>query len=217
MPRALIVWGGWEGHKPRETAEVLRQILLPHGYDVIVTADIAALGARDIGTIDLVIPYVTNAEIEKATALGLIAAVRAGTGLAGHHAAMATSFRASTDFNYLAGVQWVAHPGNIVDYRVDIARPVDPIVAGIGGFPYRSEQYYLHYDPSIEILATTTFTGEHDPVVDGVTMPVVFKRHFGKGRIFYTALGHLPEELEHVASRTILERGLLWATRRGGS
>ena len=214
MPRALIVWGGWEGHRPREMAEILRRILLPHGYDVIVTADIAALGAPDIGTKDLVVPYITNAEIEKPTALNLAAAVRAGTGLGGHHAALATSFRRSTDFQYLSGVQWVAHPGDIVDFEVDISRPDDPIVAGISAFPYRSEQYYLHYDPSIEVLATTTFSGAHDPVTAGVTMPVVFKRRFGEGRIFYTALGHAPEELEHVAARTILERGLLWATRR---
>ena len=214
MPRALIVWGGWEGHKPRETADVLRQILLPHDYDVIVTADVGALGAADIGTMDLIIPYLTDAEIEKQTALNLTAAVRAGSGLGGHHAAMATSFRRSTDFQFLSGVQWVAHPGNIVDYRVEITRPDDPLVAGIEDFDYRSEQYYLHYDPSIEILATTTFTGEYDAATTGITMPVVFKRQFGQGRIFYLALGHVPEELTHPAVRTILERGLLWATRK---
>ena len=214
MPRALIVWGGWEGHKPRETADVLRQILLPRDYDVIVTADVGALGAADIGTMDLIIPYLTDAEIEKQTALNLTAAVRAGSGLGGHHAAMATSFRRSTDFQFLSGVQWVAHPGNIVDYRVEITRPDDPLVAGIKDFDYRSEQYYLHYDPSIEILATTTFTGEYDAATTGIAMPVVFKRQFGQGRIFYLALGHVPEELTHPAVRTILERGLLWATRK---
>jgi hypothetical protein len=215
MPRALIVWGGWDGHKPRETAEVLRQILLPHDYDVIVTSDVAALGAADIGTMDLIIPYLTDAEIEKQTALNLTAAVRTGSGLGGHHAAMATSFRRSTDFQFLTGVQWVAHPGNIVDYRVDITRPDDPLVAGIASFNYRSEQYYLHYDPSVEILATATFTGEHDAATTGIVMPVVFKRQFGQGRIFYLALGHVPEELTHPAVRTMLERGLLWATRKG--
>ena len=214
MPRAVIVWGGWDGHKPRETAEVLRQILLPHDYDIIVTSDVAALGAADIVTMDLIIPYLTDAEIEKQTALKLTAAVRAGSGPGGHHAAMATSFRRSTDFHYLTGGQWVAHPGNIIDYRGDIARPDDPLVAGIEGFAYRSEQYYLHYDPSVEILATTTFTGEHDAATSGIVMPVVFKRQFGQGRIFYLALGHVPEELTHPAVRTILERGLLWATRK---
>ena len=213
MPRALIVWGGWDGHRPRETAAVLAQILASYDYDVVTTADIAALGAPDIGSMDLVIPYLTNAEIDKEVARNLAAAVRSGTGLAGHHAALATSFRASTDFHYVTGVQWVAHPGDIVDFEVKITRPDDPVVAGIADFAYRSEQYYLHYDPSIEILATTTFSGAHDPVTAGVTMPVVFKRSFGRGRVFYSALGHTPEELGHPAARTMLERGLLWATR----
>ena len=213
MPRALIVWGGWEGHKPRETAALLRQILTAHHYDVVVTDDVAALGAPDIGTMDLVVPYLTNAQIEKQTVLNLTGAVRAGAGLAGHHAALATSFRNSTEFHFLTGVQWVAHPGNIIDFDVEITRPDDPLVAGIANFRYRSEQYYLHYDPSIEILATTTFTGSHDPATSGITMPVVFKRRFGEGRVFYSALGHVPEELSHPAARAFIERGLLWATR----
>lgn len=38
--------------------------------------------------------------------------------------------------------------------------PDDPVMAGIGDFPYGSEQYYMHdymhVDPSNEVLATTT-------------------------------------------------------------
>src|SRR3954465_9723704 len=144
---------------------------------------------------DLIIPYLPDAEIEKATVVNLAAAVRAGAGLGGHHAALATSFRRSTDFHFLSGVQWVAHPGNIVDYRVDVTRPGDPIMSGVEGFAHRSEQYYLHYDPPVETLATTPFPGEHDPTTAGVVMPVVFKRRVGAGRVFYFALGHTPDEL----------------------
>jgi uncharacterized protein len=142
----------------------------------------------------------------------LIAAVRAGTGLAGPHLP-AAAFRRSVEYQFLLGAQWVAHPGNIIDFRVDVTRPGDPVMQGIESFAYRSEQYYLHYDPSIDMLATTTFSGEHEPAAAGVTMPVVYKRRFGAGRIFYTALGHSPEELAHPAARTILTRGLRWATR----
>jgi type 1 glutamine amidotransferase len=178
-----------------------------------VTADYSALGAPNIGTLDLVVPIITNDVVDKPVVERLSAAVREGLGLAGHHAALATSFRQSVDFQYLCGVQWVAHPGNIIDFEVEVTKPDDPIMAGVGNFPYRSEQYYLHYDPSVEILATTTFSGEYDPVTAGVVMPVVFKRRFGSGRVFYTALGHVPEELSHPEGRTILRRGLLWASR----
>jgi len=73
------------------------------------------------------------------------------------------------------------------------------------------------YDPSIEVLATTTFSGAHDPVSRGVTMPVVVKRRFGAGRVSYTALGHTPAELTHPQARLILRRGLTWAARDGGA
>ena len=214
MPRALIVWGGWEGHAPRETADLVAGLLGEQGFDTIVTRDYAALGAPDIGTMDLVVPVITNDVIDSAVIKRLTTAVRAGTGLAGHHGALATSFRSVVEFHYLCGVQWVAHPGDFIDFHVDVTRPDDPIMAGISGFDFHSEQYYLHYDPSIEVLATTTFTGEHDATAAGVTMPVVFKRRFGAGRIFYSALGHVPAELDHPSARTILARGLAWAARK---
>ena len=89
---------------------------------------------------------------------------------------MGDSFREAVEYQFMVGGQWVAHPGNIIDYRVDIVRPDDPIVAGIASFPYRSEQYYMHVDPANEVLATTTFSGEHAPWIEGVVMPVVWKR-----------------------------------------
>ena len=113
----------------------------------------------------------------------------------------------------MTGGQWIAHPGNIIDYRVDIARPDDPIMHGIGGFAYRSEQYYMHVDPSNEVLATTTFTGDRLDFIDGVVMPVVWKRRYGKGRVFYSALGHTDEEFAVPEMRLIFERGALWASR----
>jgi type 1 glutamine amidotransferase len=212
MPRALIVWGGWEGHRPRETAEAMAALLGGEGYDTVVTHDYATLGAPDISSMDLVVPVITNDEIDREVIARLTAAVRGGVGLAGAHTPT-TAFRRSVEYQFLLGAQWVSHPGNIIDFRVDVAQPDDPVMAGIESFDYRSEQYYLHYDPSIEVLATTTFSGEYEPVVAGVTMPVVYKRRFGAGRIFYSALGHAPEELQHPQARTILRRGLLWATR----
>jgi len=87
-------------------------------------------------------------------------------------------------------------------------------MAGIPDFDYRSEQYYLHYDPSVEILATTRFSGEYDSAARNVTMPVAFKRQFGQGRVFYSALGHVASEFDHPYMRLILRRGLSWAARR---
>ncbi len=114
----------------------------------------------------------------------------------------------------MVGGQWVAHPGNIIDYEVEVTRPDDPIMAGLPPrFPYRSEQYYMHVDPSNEVLATTRFTGEHADWIDGVVMPVAWKRRHGSGRVFYSALGHVASEFMVPEMRSMIRRGMLWAAR----
>ncbi len=210
--KALIVWGGWAGHRPKEGAGVVAELLAEQGFDVTVTSDYTAFAEAAVYA--LVVPVITNDQIAPALVEALTQAVRGGTGLAGYHGGLAASFHGAVKFHYLCGVHWVAHPGDMAaEYRVTVTRPYDPLMHGIEDFDYQSEQYYLLYDPSVEILATTTFSGAFDPTSRGVTMPVVVKRHFGAGRIFYTALGHVPEELSHPQARLILRRGLIWAAR----
>ncbi|MGH8759949.1 MAG: ThuA domain-containing protein, partial [Burkholderiales bacterium] len=140
-------------------------------------------------------------------------AVRCGVGLAGFHGGMCDAFREAVDYQFMCGGQWVAHPGNIIDYRVNILRRDDPVMQGIEDFDYRSEQYYMHVDPSNQVLATTTFSGEHADWIDGVVMPVVWKRRYGEGRVFYSSLGHVAAEFEVPQMRAILRRGMVWAAR----
>lgn len=213
MKKALIVWGGLELHEPEAGARIVRQLLEEEGFAVEVTGDYAALGGPGIAAMDLIVPQVTGGELGRGASLALCAAIEGGTGLAGFHHGLATSFPGNPHFRFMAAATFASHPGNIITYRVDPARPDDPVMAGIGSFEHTSEQYYLHYDPVVDVLATTTFSGEHAAWRTGVRMPVVFKTSYGAGRVFYTALGHKPKELEVPEIRTILRRGLLWAAR----
>ena len=215
MPKksALIVWGGWEGHTPQASAAVVAEMLARHEFDVTISDTTAAFAAPDLGTRDLIVPMITMSVIQKPELDGLTAAVRAGTGLAGCHGMMCDSFRNEPEYQFMTGGQWVAHPGNIIDYRVNITRADDPIMAGLSDFDFRSEQYYMHVDPSNEVLATTRFSGEHLADVAGVVMPVVWKRRFGLGRVFYSALGHTSDEFEVPEMAAIFERGAVWAAR----
>jgi type 1 glutamine amidotransferase len=210
---ALIFWGGWEGHTPARSANVVKELLNGHGFDVRLAEGPSVLADPGISQLDLIVPVITMSTIGKPELENLTAAVRSGTGLAGFHGTMCDSFRNETDYQFMIGGQWVSHPGNIIDYRIDISRPDDPIVSGIGGFAYRSEQYYMHVDPTNEVLATTTFTGEHLDFIEGVVMPVVWKRRYGLGRVFYSSLGHTADEFAVPQMRTIFERGALWASR----
>jgi len=211
--KALIFWGGWDGHTPDRSAEVVNGMLVGNGFDVTVHKGTDILATADLPSFDLIVPMVTMSAIEKPELQALTKAISEGTGLAGFHGTMGDSFRNETEYQFMVGGQWVSHPGNIIDYRVDVTRPDDPVMQGVQSFAYRSEQYYMHVDPSNEVLATTTFSGEHLDFIKGVVMPVVWKKHYGKGRVFYSALGHTADEFAVPEMRTMFERGALWAAR----
>ncbi|RUV42986.1 MAG: hypothetical protein EOQ55_26225 [Mesorhizobium sp.] len=213
MRQALIVWGGWEGHEPEAGARVVKAMLEEEGFAVRLKNTTAVFADPAIADLSLIVPIYTMSKLAKAEEANLTKAVENGVGLGGYHGGMGDAFRESTDYQFMCGGQWVAHPGNIIDYRVNIVRRDDPIVAGIDDFQYRSEQYYMHVDPSNDVLATTTFSGEHAPWIAGVVMPVVWRRRHGKGRVFYSSLGHAAKEFEVPQMRTILRRGLVWAAR----
>jgi uncharacterized protein len=213
MRKAMIVWGGWPGHDPDLCASIIKGWLEADGFDVRVETQTAAFADPAIHALSLIIPIYTMSVIEKAEALNLCAAVRSGVGLAGHHGGMGDAFRDSVDYQFMCGGQWVAHPGNIIDYAVNVTKREDPLMAGISDFEYRSEQYYMHVDPANEVLATTTFTGDHADWINGVIMPVVWKKRYGQGRVFYSALGHRAYELDVPEVKSIMRRGLNWAAR----
>ncbi|WP_062014993.1 ThuA domain-containing protein [Aureimonas sp. AU4] len=213
MKQALIVWGGWSGHEPEQCAAVLSDMLREEGFTVFSENTTEAFADPSIHDLSLIVPLITMAKIEKEELTNLTAAVRGGVGLGGYHGGMGDAFRDQPEYQFMVGGQWVAHPGNIIDYTVDVTRPDDPVMEGIASFPYRSEQYYMHVDPSNEVLATTRFTGDHAEWIDGVVMPVVWKRRYGQGRVFYSSLGHVASEFAVPQMRTILQRGLVWAAR----
>jgi type 1 glutamine amidotransferase len=211
--RALVVWGGWEGHEPEACAGIVAGLLREGGFAVAVEHGTAAFADPALHRLDLIVPICTMMTIERAELDNLCAAIEGGVGLGGYHGGMGDAFRAAPKYQFMCGGQWVAHPGNIIDYRVQVTRPDDPVMAGIADFDYTSEQYYMHVDPAIEVLATTTFSGAHAAWLEGVVMPVVWKTRYGQGRVFYSSLGHVAAEFAVPEMRTILQRGLLWAAR----
>jgi len=214
MKRALIVWGGWEGHEPKQCADIFAPWLQSQGYEVIVSNTLDTYTDKELmQSLNLIVPIWTMGTITPEQEAGLLDAVRSGVGIAGWHGGMGDSFRNNTEYQFMVGGQWVAHPGNIVDYEVNIIKPEDPIVAGLSDFKMHSEQYYMHVDPSNEVLASTTFSGEYCEWIAGTVMPVVWKRRYGKGRVFYSSLGHVAKDFEVPEALEIMKRGMLWASR----
>ncbi|MCD6335541.1 MAG: ThuA domain-containing protein [Candidatus Latescibacterota bacterium] len=214
MKSALLVWGGWEGHEPKQCVDIFAPYLEEQGYEVEVSNTLDTyLDADKMKALSLIVPVWTMGTITGEQQKGLLEAVKSGVGIAGWHGGMGDSFRMNTEYQFMVGGQWVAHPGGIVSYDVHIVNHDDPITAGLPDFEMISEQYYMHVDPSNEVLATTTFSGEDAPWIEGCVMPVVWKRMWGKGRVFYTSLGHVAKDFEVPEALEIVQRGLLWASR----
>lgn len=227
--KALVVRGGWEGHQPVKATELFLPFLQSSGYDVRIeeSTDVYADSAEMAAT-DLVVQCVTMSEITAEQVSGLSTAVMAGTGFTGWHGGIADSFRACSDYLHLVGGQFATHPGkepcerqggeedNFLPYTVTITElgRQHPVTAGIEDFELHTEQYWVLHDDLIDVLATTTHPAQPwQPWHRPVTSPAVWTRQWGAGRVVVTTPGHDLDVLENPNVRTVIERGMLWATR----
>ena len=212
--KVLFTYGGWDGHEPGKYNEYLVPWMKSEGAEVIASATLDPYADKSVmDTIDLVVQIYTMSQITKEQQAGLLGAIEAGTGMAGWHGGMCDAFRNNPDYQYMTGGSWAAHPGGVIDYDVKITNKKDEITKGLNDFSMKSEQYYMHVDPNVKVLATTRFTGKVHPWIDGCVMPVTWKKMHGKGRIFYTSLGHNLKHLtDHPEAEQMLQRGIKWAS-----
>lgn len=210
--KVLYVYGGWKGHEPEQCRDLFVPWLESEGAEVFVFDNLSCYtDSAMMAEVDLIIQHVTQGEITPQQERALLDAVKSGTGLAGWHGGTGDSFRSNVEFQYMVGGQWVAHPGNIIQYTVQITEKNDPVTTGLNNFSMQSEQYFMHIDPNVKVLATTTFTGDHNDWIDGAVIPVVWKKSFGKGRVFYSSLGHVAKDFEVPEALEIMKRGIRWA------
>lgn len=215
MKNALIVQGGWEGHEPKKVSEIFREILEKNGFNVRVvdTLDVFK-NYNNIDNLHLIVPVWTMGEIENESVMNISKAISNGTGIVGCHGGMCDSFRNNTLWQFITGGQWVSHPGgDKVEYIVNIKNSSSELVEGIDDFKIVSEQYYVHIDPCIEVLATTRF-----PTIKWfhstnkqVDIPVVWTKKWGHGRIFYNSLGHHADIFNIKQAYKLMENGFIWA------
>lgn len=214
-----MIFGGWDGHTPRESTEVFAGWLSGIGFEVEKTESLDVyLDSDALAEADLIIQCVTMSEITAKQSAGLCDAVRAGTGFAGWHGGIIDSFRNDTGYQWLTGGQWVSHPGGCIpSYTVEIADAGHPITEGIETFTLKgTEQYYLHVDPGNHVLCSTTFTGEHgetEQYAAGTVMPYAWTRPYGKGTVFVAGWGHTYKDFDVSEALEIVQRGMLWACR----
>lgn len=211
VKRTLLLYGGWEGHTPEVFADLAEQEFVA-GHEIVRTQDLDILDAKELSSFDLILPIWTFGTLTEKQELSLMDAVANGLGYVGWHG-NASSFLENRLHKLLLGGQFVAHPGgNNLTYSIHFLDN-DPLVSGLVDTSVTSEQYYLLVDPAVKILATTEINGADMTWLAGVTMPVAWKRKWGKGRVFYCALGHTVSVLEILPIREMITRAICWATR----
>lgn len=232
MKKAALFVGGWKGHEPHAFGSWASDLLEGEGFEVTTYDSLAPL-ADPVGLaeVDLIVPIWSSARsshrpefgnMTKAEEDGLLELIGNGCGIAGWHGHMGDAFRDRPTYHFLIGGQFAGHPpgwpdnpvpeDDFVEYEVTVSKPHDPIVRGIRSFRITSEQYYMLVDPSNDVLATTTFSGDHLWWIEGTTIPVVWKRRWNNGRVFYCSIGHRIEDLEMPQVTEIMRRGMVWAS-----
>lgn len=214
---ALVVRGGWDGHVPVPATELFLPLLAEHGFTVEVhdTLEVYADTER-LAAADLIVQCWSIGRLEPEQFAGLSAAVRAGCGLAGWHGGIVGAFLPNERYHQLTGGVFVYHPDGFVEHTLTVRpeRADHEIVAGIDTVRLHTEKYWVLTDPYLDVLATVTFDPEPDtPWREPVTLPAVWTRHWGAGRVFVSTVGHKLDDLRVPQIRTITERGLLWAAR----
>lgn len=219
---ALIVWGGWAGHTPKESAAVFESELKSEGWSVTVSDTMDSYADESLmSDVDLIVPIWTMGEIAKEQFKGLSQAVYGGVGLAGFHGGMIDSFRNNTEYQWMTGAQWVAHPGNCEPtYEVRVTDLNHEITKGIDAFKLPdTEQYYCHFDPGNHTLCETTFeydkagAGYQGKYKLGTVSPYAWTRGWGEGRVFGACWGHTHKDFDVPEAREIVKRGMLWAAK----
>jgi type 1 glutamine amidotransferase len=210
--KVLFVWGGWMGHEPDKCRDIFVPWMRSEGAEVTVSDTLDAYTSMNLKELDLIVQVWTMGQISGPQEKALLEAVKGGVGIAGWHGGLGDSFRNNTEYQFMVGGQWVAHPGGVIPYRVNITDHKDPVTKGLKDFDMKSEQYFMHVDPNVKVLATTTFTGDHASWINGNTVPVVWKKTYGKGRVFYSSLGHVAADYNVPEALEIQKRGIHWAS-----
>ncbi len=210
--KVLFVWGGWMRVMNLISAVIFFVPWMEsEGAAVTVSNTLDSYTTLDLKSFDLIVQTWTMGTITGPQEKALLDAVKSGVGIAGWHGGLGDSFRNNTDYQFMVGGQWVAHPGGVIDYSVQITNKKDPVTKGLTDFSMHSEQYYVHVDPNVKVLATTTFTDRNSDWIGGTVIPVVWKKQYGKGRVFYSSLGHVAIDYNVPQALEIQKRGIRWA------
>jgi type 1 glutamine amidotransferase len=189
-------------------------------FEVIATDDLSEFSTGNLERYAAVMFYTTG-EIPMSSVqkTALLSFVRSGRGFLGVHSATDT-FYAWPDYLDLIGGYFNGHPWH-QDVTIEVADTADPVVAFLGNslqlndeiyqisdFDYRGSRVLLRLEQSSVDLSKT---GVHRRFYG---WPLAWKRSFGEGRVFYSALGHEASVWRDPRYQRLLTNAILWSMRK---
>ncbi|MGC3969730.1 MAG: ThuA domain-containing protein [Pirellulales bacterium] len=204
-----------------------------HGYDVTATKD-GSVFDGDLGRYDAFFFYTTgdltqpgtdkNPPISKEGKQKLIDAVAGGKGFLASHCGSDTFHskgpgreeQKPADIDpYIAmlGGEFISH-GPQQKSRQLVKSPEFPGLAGVGeSFEMHEEWYSLkNFAPDIQVILLQDTQGMTGEDYERPPFPATWARNHGKGRVFYTSMGHREDVWTNPTFQQILLGGLAWAT-----
>ena len=209
--------------------KILQKLGQQHGFDLLSTKD-GRVFDGDLDQFDLFCFYhcndpTTPESIDKAPPMTqegmkkLLAAVEAGKPVVGLHSACYMGPRKPGQplhpFLAMLGGEFISHG----EQQKSTLRVVSPKFPGMAGLPEKmtmiEEWYALHcFAPDLHVILVQETEGMKGPMYQRPPFPATWARMHGKGRVFYTSLGHREDVWESKEFQSILIGGILWALGR---
>jgi len=157
---------------------------------------------------DVVIFYTVGYKLDPIREKALEQFVDNGGGLVAIHCASA-SFGSSATWLRLVGARFAGHYKGLHKLEIKITDPAHPIMKGVEPFTIVDEEYN-HSFAKVEMHVLAEFK-ERPEGSKGKNNDIVWTRNVGKGRVFYSALGHGPEAWGTPAWQKMVLQGICWS------
>jgi type 1 glutamine amidotransferase len=192
----------WKAHFP-----ILEALLTKSGdFTVTMSEDLNELKADSIKKYDVVLFYGSGLDFKDAEQeKGLCDFVRGGHAFVGVHSA-SDSFKKSDAYWELVGGRFAGHGG--AKFTVYIHDTEHPITAGLAEFEIQDETYSHQYHKN-QCMRSLVRMNQGDE-----RQSMGWVQTYGKGRVFYTSLGHGREAWTNPQFQRLVVRGIYWSVGR---
>lgn len=190
-------------------------------FTVELSQDARELTADRLADIDVLVFSTTGAlPIDRAAWAGIVSWMESGRGgFVGIHSAADTALDfdgGGAAYTAFLGGHFDGHPwtqGTAI--RLSNLEPAHPLaVMWPDGTPYAEEIYqYVGFDPDrVRVLQTLDMSD--GPLRRSYPVPVTWVREVGRGRLFYTNLGHTPSTWDDPRFRAQIVQAIRWTGGR---